>query len=295
MLPINNAQKHKFTFKLVYQKVIKMENFEGIIKIISDLSIEYGLKILMAIITLVIGLWIIKVIMKAIGRNMEKRDIDATLRQFLGSFLSMVLKILLVITVISMVGVEMTSFVAILAAAGFAIGMAMSGTLQNFAGGVMLVIFKPFKVGDFIDAQGYTGTVSEIQIFNTILKTPDNKTIIIPNGGLSTGSMTNYSTEPTRRVDFTFSIGYNDDIDKARSVIEELINKDDRIFKDPNPFIAVSELADSSVNFVVRVWADSADYWGIFFDLTEKVKKAFDKEGISIPFPQTDVHVYNEK
>ncbi|MEZ5084030.1 MAG: mechanosensitive ion channel [Bacteroidales bacterium] len=272
-----------------------MENLEGISKTIYDISMTYGLKLLLALVTLIIGLWIIKLIMKAIGRNMEKRDVDATLRTFLRSLLSMILKILLVITVISMIGVEMTSFVAILAAAGFAIGMAMSGTLQNFAGGVMLVIFKPFKVGDFIDAQGYIGTVKEIQIFNTIMKTPDNKTIIIPNGGLSTSSMTNYSTEPTRRVDFTFGIGYGDDIDKAKSVIEGLIAQDTRVFKDPAPFIAVSELADSSVNFVVRVWSNSEDYWGIFFDLTEKVKKAFDKEGISIPFPQTDVHVYNEK
>ncbi len=169
----------------------------------------------------------------------------------------------------------------------------VSGTLQNFAGGVILIIFKPFKAGDFIDAQGYMGTVKEIQIFNTILKTPDNKTIIIPNGGLSTGSMTNFSTEPQRRVDFTFGIGYSDDIDKAKSVISGLIDADSRILKDPAPFIAVSELADSSVNFVVRVWADAGNYWGIFFDMTENVKKAFDKEGISIPFPQTDVHVYN--
>ncbi|MCD4697416.1 MAG: mechanosensitive ion channel [Bacteroidales bacterium] len=272
-----------------------MENFEGIITTLWDLAIKYGLMLLLALVTLVIGLWIIKVIIKAIGRNMEKRDVDPTLRQFLGALLGMILKILLIISVISMIGIEMTSFVAILAAAGFAIGMALSGTLQNFAGGAMLVIFKPFKAGDFIEAQGYTGTVKEIQIFNTILKTPDNKTIIIPNGGLSTGSITNFSTEPTRRVDFTFGIGYNDDIDKSKAVIEGLIKADGRIFKDPAPFIAVSELADSSVNFVVRVWANSGDYWGIFFDLTEKVKKSFDKEGISIPFPQTDVHVYNEK
>ena len=272
-----------------------MENFEGIITTLWDLAIKYGLILLLALVTLVIGLWIIKVIIKAIGRNMEKRDVDPTLRQFLGALLGMILKILLIISVISMIGIEMTSFVAILAAAGFAIGMALSGTLQNFAGGAMLVIFKPFKAGDFIEAQGYTGTVKEIQIFNTILKTPDNKTIIIPNGGLSTGSITNFSTEPTRRVDFTFGIGYNDDIDKSKAVIEGLIKADGRIFKDPAPFIAVSELADSSVNFVVRVWANSGDYWGIFFDLTEKVKKSFDKEGISIPFPQTDVHVYNEK
>ena len=159
----------------------------------------------------------------------------------------------------------------------------------------LLIIFKPFKAGDFIDAQGYMGTVKEIQIFNTILKTPDNKTIIIPNGGLSTGSMTNFSTEPQRRVDFTFGIGYSDDIDKAKSVISGLIDADSRILKDPAPFVAVSELADSSVNFVVRVWADAGNYWGIFFDMTENVKKAFDKEGISIPFPQTDVHVYNAK
>lgn len=272
-----------------------MENINIDLGSISDLAVKYGLKLLLALITLVIGLWIIKMILNAIGRNMEKRDVDATVRQFLRSLLSALLKIMLIIAVISMVGVEMTSFVAILAAAGFAIGMALSGTLQNFAGGVILIIFKPFKAGDFIDAQGYMGTVKEIQIFNTILKTPDNKTIIIPNGGLSTGSMTNFSTEPQRRVDFTFGIGYSDDIDKAKSVISRLIDADSRILKDPAPFVAVSELADSSVNLVVRVWADAGNYWGIFFDMTENVKKAFDKEGISIPFPQTDVHVYNAK
>jgi len=272
-----------------------MENFNIDFSMIPDLAMKYGLKLLLALLTLVIGLWIIKMILNAIGRNMEKRDVDATVRQFLRSLLSALLKIMLIIAVISMVGVEMTSFVAILAAAGFAIGMALSGTLQNFAGGVILIIFKPFKAGDFIDAQGYMGTVKEIQIFNTILKTPDNKTIIIPNGGLSTGSMTNFSTEPQRRVDFTFGIGYSDDIDKAKSVISGLIDTDSRILKDPAPFVAVSELADSSVNLVVRVWADAGNYWGIFFDMNENVKKAFDKEGISIPFPQTDVHVYNAK
>ena len=272
-----------------------MENLEGILTTGYDLAIKYGLKLLLAVVTLIIGLWIIKAVMKTIGRTMEKRDVDATLRQFLGSLLSMLLKIMLIISVISMLGVEMTSFVAILAAAGLAVGMALSGTLQNFAGGAMIVLFKPFKVGDFIDAQGFTGTVKEIQIFNTILKTPDNKTIIIPNGGLSTSAMTNFSTEPQRRVDFTFGIGYGDDIDKAKKVIEGLIAADARILKDPEPFVAVSELADSSVNFVVRVWVNAADYWAVFFDMTENVKKAFDKEGISIPFPQTDVHVHNVK
>ena len=225
---------------------------------------------------------------------MKKRNVDESLQPFLKSLIGAILKILLVISVVSMVGVEMSSFVAILAAAGFAIGMALSGTLQNFAGGVMILIFKPFKVGDFIDAQGHMGVVKEIQIFNTILKTADNKTIIQPNGPLSTGSMVNFSTEENRRVDFTFGIGYNDDIDKAKAVLNRIIAADARIFKDPAPFVAVSELADSSVNFVVRVWAKASDYWGIFFDTQETVKKEFDKEKISIPYPQTDVHVINE-
>jgi small conductance mechanosensitive channel len=272
-----------------------LNNLEGIMNTVYDLALKYGLKLLLAVVTLIVGLWIVNAIIRGIRRNMEKRNVDATLRQFLGSLLSMLLKIMLIISVISMVGVEMTSFVAILAAAGLAVGMALSGTLQNFAGGVMIVLFKPFKVGDFIDAQGYMGTVKDIQIFNTILKTPDNKTIIIPNGGLSTSSMTNFSTEETRRVDFTFGIGYGDDIDKAKKVIESVIKTDSRIFADPAPFVAVSELGDSSVNFAVRVWANASDYWGIFFDMNENIKKTFDKEGISIPFPQRDVHLFNEK
>ena len=187
----------------------------------------------------------------------------------------------------------MTSFIAILGAAGLAVGMALSGTLQNFAGGVMILIFKPFKVGDVIDAQGYLGAVKEIQIFNTVLTTPDNKTIIIPNGGLSTSSMTNYSTEETRRVDWTIGIGYGDDVDKAEQVIKRMCDEDTRILKDPEVFIAVSELADSSVNFAVRAWVKSDDYWGVFFDMNKKVYKVFAEEGLNIPFPQMDVHVHN--
>ncbi len=270
-----------------------MENFD--IGMIYDLALGYGLKLLLALVTLIIGLWIIKLINNAIKRTMERKNTDTTLRSFLLPLISILLKVLLIVSVISMVGVEMTSFVAILAAAGFAIGMALSGSLQNFAGGVMIVLFKPFKVGDFIQAQGFMGTVGEIQIFNTILKTPDNKTIIIPNGGLSTGAMTNFSTEPQRRVDFTFGIGYGDDIDKARNIIKGLIDADERILKNPEPVIVVSALGDSSVDFTVRVWAEAANYWGIFFDMTENVKKAFDKNGISIPYPQRDVHIYNEK
>lgn len=258
------------------------------------LAMEYGQKLGMGILVLVIGLWIAGMITNGVKRLMAKRNLDPALQSFLGSMLGMTLKVLVVISALSTLGVEMTSFVAILGAAGLAVGMALSGTLQNFAGGVMILIFKPFKVGDVIEAQGYIGSVAEIQIFNTILKTPDNKTIIIPNGGLSTGSMVNYSTEPRRRVDWTIGIGYGDDVDKARSVIQGMIDADSRILKDPAPFIAVSELADSSVNFAVRAWVEAGDYWGVFFDMNENVYKTFNKEGLNIPFPQMDVHVHKD-
>lgn len=259
---------------------------------IYDIVMEYGPKLIGAIITLVVGMWIISILKNTIRKRMEKKEVDPSLRGFINSMLGIGLKLMLWIAVIGMVGVQMTSFIAILGAAGLAVGMALSGTLQNFAGGVMILMFKPFKVGNYITAQGHSGIVNEIQIFNTILKTPDNKTIIIPNGGLSTGSMINFSAEPMRRVDFTFGIAYGDDVDKAKAVLMKLIEADERILKEPaEPFIAVSELADSSVNLVVRVWADASNYWGIYFGLTEQVYKTFDKEGLNIPFPQMDVHV----
>lgn len=255
--------------------------------------IEYGTKLLMAVVILVIGFWIVGMITRTLKKVMNKRDMDPALQSFLGSIASTTLKILVVISALSTLGIEMTSFVALLGAAGLAVGMALSGTLQNFAGGVMLLIFKPFKVGDVLEAQGYTGSVSEIQIFNTIMKTPDNKTIIIPNGGLSTGSMVNYSTEPRRRVDWTIGIGYGDDADKARAVIQGMLDADKRILKDPATTILLAELADSSVNFAVRAWVEAGDYWGVFFDLNENVYKNFEKEGLNIPYPQMDVHVQN--
>ncbi len=259
---------------------------------IYDIVMEYGPKLIGAIITLILGMWIISILKNTIRKRMEKKEVDPSLRGFINSMLGIGLKLMLWIAVIGMAGVKMTSFIAILGAAGLAVGMALSGTLQNFAGGVMILIFKPFKVGNYITAQGHSGIVNEIQIFNTILKTPDNKTIIIPNGGLSTGSMINFSAEPMRRVDFTFGIAYGDDVDKAKAVLMKLIEADERILKEPaEPFIAVSELADSSVNLVVRVWAEAANYWGIYFGLTEQVYKTFDKEGLNIPFPQMDVHV----
>lgn len=268
-----------------------METLEGLSNMLYPIIMGYGYKLAGAIITLIVGLWIISLIRNVIARRMEKKEVDASLRGFLNSMIGILLKIMLFISVIGMMGVQMTSFIAILGAAGLAIGMALSGTLQNFAGGVMLLLFKPFKAGDFINAQGYSGVVNEIQIFNTILKTGDNKTIIIPNGGLSTGPMTNFSTEPERRVDFVFGIAYGDDVDSAKKVLNKLIAADERIFKEPAPFIVVSELADSSVNLTVRVWVKSGDYWGVFFDMQENVYKTFDKEGLNIPFPQMDVHV----
>ncbi|MCH8557061.1 MAG: mechanosensitive ion channel [Balneolia bacterium] len=261
----------------------------------TEIVTEYGPNILFAILTLVVGLWIVKFIVAAVKKGLDKSETDATLKSFLGSLVSVLLKIMVYITALGMLGVEMTSFIAILGAAGLAVGLALSGTLQNFAGGVMILLFKPFKAGQFIEAQGHMGTVKEIQIFTTYLNTPDNKIVIIPNGPLATGSLTNFSMMPTRRVDWTFGIAYGDDVDKAYEVLNRLIAADERILKDPAPFIAVKELGDSSVDFTVRAWVNSPDFWGVFFRMNEEVYKTFDKEGLSIPFPQRDVHLHQVK
>lgn len=267
-------------------------NPERIVNQMNDIVVVYGPKLIGAIVVLIIGLWVIKALTKGFGKLLDKRKTSDSLRPFLKGIVNILLKTMLVISVLGMLGIEMTSFIAILASAGLAVGMALSGTLQNFAGGVMILLFKPFKVGDYIDAQGHQGTVHEIQIFNTILKTVDNKTIIIPNGGLSNASMTNFSTEEKRRVDWKFGIAYGDDVDNAKTVIKKLADEDSRILKDPELFVAVSELGDSSVNFAVRAWVEAADYWGVFFDMNEKIYKTFGKEGLNIPFPQMDVHVH---
>jgi len=269
-------------------------NTEEMINQGTEMALHYGPKVIGAIFVWIIGGWIIKAIGSGVEKALTKGKTDPSLMPFLMGLIGGLLRVLLVITVLGMLGIEMTSFIAILGAAGLAVGMALSGTLQNFAGGVMILIFKPFKVGDVVEAQGYTGSVSEIQIFNTIMKTPDNKTIIIPNGGLSTSSMVNYSTEAKRRVDWTIGIGYGDDVDKARAVIKRLCDEDSRILKDPEVFIAVSELGDSSVNFAVRAWVNAPDYWGVFFELNEKVYKTFESEGLNIPYPQMDVHVHKD-
>ncbi|KAA3651211.1 MAG: mechanosensitive ion channel family protein [Bacteroidetes bacterium] len=271
-----------------------MEDLTTYTDLFMEFVFSYGPKLIGAIITLVIGLWVIKTIMKGISKGFEKREMDPSLIPFLKSLIGTLLKALLVISVMSMLGIAMTSFVAILGAMGLAVGMALSGTLQNFAGGVIILILKPFKVGDFVEAQGYSGTVNSIMIFNTILKTPDNKTIIIPNGGLSTGSLINYSTESTRRVDWTVGIGYGDDIQKARQILLDILTTDSRVFKDPAPFIQVSALADSSVNLATRVWVNSSDYWAVYMETNEKIYNEFNKQGINIPFPQMDVHVHKD-
>ena len=238
------------------------------------------------------GIWLAKQIKKYVVLMMERRNVDALLASFSSNIVYVALVAFIVIAALSQLGIQTTSFVAIIGAAGLAIGLALQGSLANFASGVMIIAFRPFKVGDFIEAGGVAGVVEGIQIFSTQMRTGDNKAIIIPNSGITSGNITNYSAKDTRRVDMVFGIGYGDDIKKAKDILMELITDDERILKDPEPLVAVSELGDSSVNFVVRPWVNSADFWGVKFDYTEAVKLRFDKEGISIPFPQQDVHLH---
>tara|TARA_R110002073_G_scaffold248918_1_gene411736 strand:- start:403 stop:1212 length:810 start_codon:yes stop_codon:yes gene_type:complete len=261
---------------------------------LTAMAIPYGIKLLTALATLLIGLFIANMLISLVKKLMNKGSVDPSLVTFLSSMIGILLKVMVYITALGMLGVEMTSFIAILGAAGLAVGLALSGTLQNFAGGVMILFFKPYKVGDVIEAQGYLGSVKEIQIFVTILTTPDNKTILIPNGPLATGSMINYTTQATRRVDWEFGISYGDDVDKAYAQLTKLIEADERILKDPAPFMALKTLADSSVNIVVRVWVNSPDYWAVFFKMNEDVYKTFGDAGLSFPFPQMDVHLSKE-
>ena len=259
-----------------------------------DLGISVGSKILLAIVVFLVGRWIVRRLNKLLAKILEKRHVEASLSTFVKSLVNITLTLLLIIVVIGVLGIETSSFIALFASAGVAIGMALSGTLQNFAGGVMILLFKPFKVGDTIEAQGQSGTVREIQIFNTILATPDNKIIIIPNGGLSTGLMKNYSREATRRVDWEFGIAYGDDYTKAKAVIARLLDADGRVLKNPAYFIALASLGESSVNIVVRAWVNAGDYWGVYFDMNEKVYKTFAEENLNIPFPQLDVHLHKQ-
>lgn len=257
-----------------------------------ELITIYGIKVLAAIVIFIVGRWIAKGFRKLVKNVMGRRNVDPTITGFVGNLTYVLLLTFFVVAALGQLGIQTTSFIAILGAAGLAIGLALQGSLANFAAGFLMIIFRPFKVGDYIEGAGTAGTVESIQIFTTLLKSPDNKTVIIPNAKLTADNIVNYTTKGTRRMDMVVGIGYDSDIDKAREILEELVTADDRILKDPAHKIAVVELADSSVNFVVRPWVNVSDYWDVWFDLTEKVKKRFDQAGISIPFPQRDVHVY---
>ncbi|MCL4124488.1 UNVERIFIED_CONTAM: hypothetical protein GTU68_043832 [Idotea baltica] len=258
---------------------------EDYIETSKDILFIYAPKVITALLILIIGLFIIKVSIKSVRKLMQKRGVDITLQKFLGNLLGWILKILLFITVISQLGVATTSFAAIIAAAGLAIGLALQGSLGNFAGGVLIMIFKPIKIGDLIEAQGEIGVVKEIEIFTTKLTGLSNKEIIIPNGALSNGNIINYSTEGTRRVDLVIGVSYDADIKQTKEVLMNILIAHPKVLKDPAPSVTVLELADSSVNFAVRPWSLTADYWSVYFDVTENAKLELDKAGIEIPYP----------
>lgn len=253
-------------------------------------GLDAAQSILGAIIIYIVGRYIINLIKRLMNAMMERRKMDPTIRSFLSSFINILLTILLLITVVSTLGVNTTSFAALLASAGVAVGMALSGNLQNLAGGIVILLFKPYKVGHYISAQGIEGVVKEIQIFHTIVTTVDNKEVYVPNGALSSGTVVNYSANPLRRVDLTFSVEYGIDVNMVRNVLLGVASRDDRILREPTPFVALAELSDSSVDFVVRLWVDAANYWDVFFDMKENVYAEFNKQGISFPFPQLTVH-----
>lgn len=264
---------------------------EKLISKVVSVTTSVGLKILLAIVVYIVGRWLIKHVSNLCSKVFEKRKLDVSLSKFIVSLISITLSMCLILTTVGILGIDTTSFIAIFASAGLAIGMALSGTLQNFAGGVMILFLRPYKIGDVIEAQGFTGSVKEISLFNTLLNTPDNKMIIIPNGPLSTGVINNYSKENIRRVDWTFGVAYSSDYDFVNSVLMDIVSKHELVMKDPAVFIGLSEFADSSVNIVVRAWTASSDYWTVYFDINRSVFIRFKEEGIEFPFPQMDVHV----
>lgn len=266
-----------------------LENID-VQEMLSTYVIPWGINIVLAALIYIIGRMAAKIIIGVVRKVLNKADMDNILIDFVCSILSTALLLFIIIASLNQLGVDTTSLIALLGAAGLAVGLALQGSLQNFASGVMLIVFRPFKTGDFVDAGGVSGTVERISIFSTQMRTGDNREIIVPNGSIYGGTITNFSAKETRRIDMVFGIGYDDDLKKAQDILRSLVESDDRILKDPSALIAVSELADSSVNFVVRPWVKSGDYWAVKYDLTENVKLAFDEQGISIPYPQMDVH-----
>lgn len=271
---------------------INIEKIEHYVQMLGEMGLQFGVQFLLAVVVYLVGNFIIKRVLSLVELGLSKKKIEVTLHRFLLSILNTLLKAIQIIVFASMIGIQTASLIAVLGAAGLAIGLALQGSLANFAGGVLILLFRPFKNGDAIKAQGYVGSVEEIQIFNTILKTFDNQRIIIPNGLLSNGCVTNINVNGTRRVDMVFGIGYNDDITKAKTLLRSLLEADERVLKDKAIDIWVGEHGESSVNLFVRPWTTAEDYWGVYFDMMEKVKVEFDKAGISIPFPQRDVHIH---
>ncbi|MBR0043128.1 MAG: mechanosensitive ion channel [Bacteroides sp.] len=270
--------------------VAALDKVQELIQQLTNWGISTGKQIIAALIIFLVGRLLISLVNKLVAKLLSRRHVDAGVQSFVKSFVNILLTILLIVAIISKLGVDTTSFAALLASAGVAVGMALSGNLQNFAGGLIILLFRPFKVGDFIECQGVSGAVKEIQIFHTILTSPDNKVIYVPNGGLSSGNIINYSREATRRVDWTFTFEYGEDYNKVESVINRLIAADERILNTPEPFVNLIALADSSVNVVVRVWVKSEDYWDVFFSMNKAVYATFNKEGINFPFPQITIH-----
>ena len=264
-----------------------------LIEMLQELAMLYGVQLILALAIFIVGKWVVKRIASIVQRILAKNNVDPAIEHFVSSLVSWTLLFFVVIASLGQLGIQTASFVAILGAAGLAVGLALQGSLANFAAGVLILIFRPFKVGDFIEVAGVSGVVQKIQIFTTELHSPDNKKIIVPNGGVISGNITNYSANETRRVDMVFGIGYSDDIDAAKAVLQSVVASEPRVLGVPAPTIAVVELADSSVNLVCRPWVNTADYWDVYFNITEAAKKALDAQGISIPFPQRDIHIHN--
>ena len=270
-------------------------DWNQLLEVMQTRGVDLGINVVIAIAIFYVGKMVISLVVRGLHKVMQRQEVDKTLETFVCNLVRMVLLVIVVIAAIGQVGIETTSFIAIFGAAGLAVGLALQGSLSNFAAGVLIVLFRPYRVGDFIEAAGISGSVEQVQILTTVLKTGDNKQVIVPNGQIMDSIITNYSANDTRRVDMVVGVSYDDDLDKVRDTIKELIAAEDRILDEPACTIAVSALADSSVNFVVRPWVKTPDYWGVMFDLTEAIKKRFDKDGITFPFPQQDVHVHTVK
>ena len=259
--------------------------------LLENIIVPWGIRIALALVIFYVGRIVVSMLVNVANKFMRNRDMDDILVKFLCSIMRWVLLLFVVIAALSQLGIDTTSLIALLGAAGLAIGLSLQSSLSNFASGVMLIVFRPFTKGDFVEVAGTSGSVDNISIFTTTLTTPDNKEVIVPNGAVLGNNITNYSARPTRRVDMVFGIGYDDDIKKAKELLEQIIAADERVLADPAPVVALGELADSSVNFLVRPWVNAADYWGVLWDTTETVKLKFDEAGISIPYPQMDVHL----